>query len=142
MNKLSSSHFISEYFYSPTLLSKLLSFNTPQPGISLFRNTLIFQHNQLSFNFFVFWVVFWTVVAVQRPSRWLHRRRLFFYQPTGTVNGSQPCLTTRDRELVSVLEVRIEPGDLNPRSLTPQSVTLPTLPRAGWVSDKIILAKC
>ena len=29
-------------------------------------------------------------------------------------------LTTRDREHVSVPEVRIEPGDLNPRSLTPQ----------------------
>ena len=35
-----------------------------------------------------------------------------------------------DRELVSVLEVRIEPGDLNPRPLTTQSVTLPTIPRA------------
>ena len=49
---------------------------------------------------------------------------------TGTEHGSQPSLTTRDRELVSVLEVRIEPGDLNPRPLTPQSVTQPTLPRA------------
>ena len=46
---------------------------------------------------------------------------------TGTEHGSQPSLTTDDRELVSVLEVRIEPGDLNPRPLTPQSVTLPTL---------------
>ena len=27
---------------------------------------------------FCFWVVFWTVVAVQRPSPRLHRRRLFF----------------------------------------------------------------
>ena len=56
----------------------------------------------------------------------------FFCQLTGTEYGSQPSLTTRDRELVSVLEVRIEPGDLNPRPLTPQSVTLPTIPRAGW----------
>ena len=55
----------------------------------------------------------------------------FFYPLTGTELGSQPSLTTRDRELVSVLEVRIEPGDLNQRPLTPQSVTLPTLPRAG-----------
>ena len=70
-------------------------------------------------------------MAVQRPSRRLHRRRLFFYPLTGTELGSQPSLTTRDRELVSVLEVRIEPEDLNPRPLTPQSVTLPTLPRAG-----------
>ena len=35
-----------------------------------------------NFNFkyicFCFWVVFWTVVAVQRPSRRVHRRRLFF----------------------------------------------------------------
>ena len=53
----------------------------------------------------------------------------FFCPLNGTQNGSQPSLTTRDRELVSVLEVRIEPGDLNPRPLTPQSVTLPTLPR-------------
>ena len=34
--------------------------------------------------------------------------------------------------MVSVLEVRIDPGDLNPGPLTPQSVTLPTLPRAGY----------
>ena len=56
----------------------------------------------------------------------------FFCPLTGTEYGSQPSLTTRDRELVSVLEVRIEPGDLNPRPLIPQSVTLPTLPRAGY----------
>ena len=55
----------------------------------------------------------------------------FFYPLTGTEHGSQPSLTTRDRELVSVVEVRIEPGDLNPRTLAPQSVTLPTLPRAA-----------
>ena len=50
---------------------------------------------------------------------------------TGTEHGSQPALTTCDRELVYVLEVRIEQGDLNPRPLTQQSVTLPTLPQAG-----------
>ena len=55
----------------------------------------------------------------------------FFYPLNGTEHGSKPSLTNRDRELVSVIEVRIEPGDLNPRPLTPQSVTLPTLPRAG-----------
>ena len=60
----------------------------------------------------------------------------FFYPLTGTEHGSQPFLTTRDRELVSVLEVKIEPGDLNPRPLTPQSVTLPTLPRAGYTNKK------
>ena len=70
-------------------------------------------------------------MAVQRPSQRLDCRRLFFYPLTGTEHGSQPALTTRDRELVSVLEVRIEPRDLNPRPLTPQFVTLPTLPQAG-----------
>ena len=45
-----------------------------------------------------------------------------FFSLTGTECGSQPSLTTRDRELVSVLEVRIEPRDMNPRSLTSQSV--------------------
>ena len=55
----------------------------------------------------------------------------FFYPLAGTELGSQPSLTARDRELVSVLEVRIEPEDLNPRPLTPQSVTPPTLPLAG-----------
>ena len=55
----------------------------------------------------------------------------FFYPLSGTELGSQPSLTARDRELVSVLEVRIEPGDLNLRPLTLQSVNLPTLPRAG-----------
>ena len=44
-------------------------------------------------------------------------------------DGSPPCLTTHERE-VSVLEVRIELGDLNPRLLIPQSVTLPTLPHS------------
>ena len=55
----------------------------------------------------------------------------FFYPLAGTELGSQPSLTARDRELVFVLEIRIELGDLNPRPLTPHSVTLPTLPRAG-----------
>ena len=53
-------------------------------------------------------------MAVQRPSRRLHSIRLF-YPLNGTEHGSQPFLTTHDRELVCVLEVRIEPGDLNPR---------------------------
>ena len=56
----------------------------------------------------------------------------FFPPLNSTEHGSQKSLTTRDRELVSVLEVRIEPGDLNLRPLTPQSVTLPTIPRAGY----------
>ena len=69
-------------------------------------------------------------MAVHRPSRRLDRRRLF--SPTKRSRELvPPSLTTRDRELVSVLEVRIEPGDLNPRPLTPQSVTLPTLQRAA-----------
>ena len=55
---------------------------------------------------------------------------IFFYPLAGTELGSEPSLTARDRELVSVLEIRIEPGDFNPRPQTPQSVTLPTLPRA------------
>ena len=38
--------------------------------------------------------------------------------------------------MVSVLEVRIELGDFNPRPLTPQSVILPTLPRAGLGVDR------
>ena len=57
---------------------------------------------------------------------------IFFYPLAGTELVSQPSLTARDRDLVSVPEIRIEPGDLNPRPLTPQSVTLPTLPRAGY----------
>ena len=38
-------------------------------------------------------------------------RETFFHPLNGTEHGSPPSLTTRDRELVSVLEVRIEPGD-------------------------------
>ena len=55
----------------------------------------------------------------------------FFHPLTGTKNGSPSSLTTRDRELVSVQEVRIDPWDFNPRPLTQKSVTLPTLPRGG-----------
>ena len=62
----------------------------------------------------------------------------FFYPLNGAESGSQPSLTTRDRELISVLEVRIEPGDLNPRPLTPQSVTLPTLPWGGMILSKYV----
>ena len=61
----------------------------------------------ISLIFFIFSVVFWTVVAVQRPSRRLHRRD-FFHPLNGTEHASPPSLTTRDRELVSVLEIRIE----------------------------------
>ena len=56
---------------------------------------------------------------------------IFFYPLTSTEHWSQPSLTTHDKELISILEVRIDPWDLNPRPLTPQSVTLPTLPQAG-----------
>ena len=38
---------------------------------------------------------------------------IFLYPLASTELGSQPSLTARDRELVSVLEVRIKPGDLN-----------------------------
>ena len=34
----------------------------------------------------------------------------FFHPLNGTEHGSHPSLTTRDRDLVSVLEVRIEAG--------------------------------
>ena len=47
-----------------------------------------------------------------------------FFSPRQRFFNSQPSVTTRDRELVSVQEVRIEPRDLNPRPLTPQSCTL------------------
>ena len=80
---------------------------------------------------FCFWEVFWTVVAVQWPSRRLHHMSLFFPPRNGTEHGSQSSLTTRDRELVSVLEFRIKPGDLNLRPLTQQSVILPTIPWTG-----------
>ena len=35
----------------------------------------------------------------------------FLTHLAGTEHGSPPYLTTRDREMISVLEVRIEPGD-------------------------------
>ena len=73
----------------------------------------------LRFVCFVFGSFYSLLLGLFNGSRRLHRRRLFFYPLTGTEHESQPILTTRDRELVSVLEVRIEPGDLNPRPLTP-----------------------
>ena len=45
------------------------------------------------------------------------QQRLVFLPITGTEHGSQPYLTTRDRELVFVLELRFEPGDLNLRPM-------------------------
>ena len=54
-------------------------------------------------------------MAVQRPSQDSIVGD-FFYPLNGTENWSPPSLTTCDGELVSVLEVRIEPGDLNPSS--------------------------
>ena len=38
----------------------------------------------------------------------------FFHAHNGTVDGSPPSLTTRARELVSILEVRIKPAGLEP----------------------------
>ena len=70
----------------------------------------------------------WTIFKLM-VKNWPHDTNVF--ENPAPEHGSHPSLTTRDRELVSVLEVWIEPGDLNPRPLTPQSVTLPTLPRAG-----------
>ena len=64
--------------------------------------------------------------------------RDFFHPLNGTETRAPPSLTTRDRELVSVIEVRIEPWELNPRPLTPQSPTLPTLPRAISIEFIII----
>ena len=84
------------------------------------------RRSWLVFFRFRFSIVFCTVVAVYRPSWRPHRMRLFFHPLNATEHGSPPPLTTCDRELVSVLEERIEPGDLNPRPLTPQSVTLRT----------------
>ena len=53
----------------------------------------------------------------------------FFYPLNGAEHGSQPSLTPRDRELVSVLEVRIDPGDLNLRPLADTAVRHST---KGW----------
>ena len=89
---------------------------------------------------FCFCVVFRTVVAVQLSSLRFNGQIQdstvwdAFHPLNDTENGPTPSLTTRDRELVSVLEVTLEPGDLNPRPLTPQSVTLPTLPRAACLT--------
>ena len=58
---------------------------------------------------------------------------IFFHPLNGTEHGSHPSMTTRDRELVSVPEVRIEPGDLNQ---TPDSaVGHSTNSTTGWVVD-------
>ena len=46
-------------------------------------------------------------MAVQRPSRRLRIKETFFLPLNGAEHGSPPSLTTHDRELVSVLEVRI-----------------------------------
>ena len=78
-------------------------------------------------------------MAVQRQVEDSTAGDYFVYQFTGTEHGSQPSLATCDRELVSVLEARIEPRDLNLRYLTPQSVTLPTLPWAGLFLPVIIV---
>ena len=66
--------------------------------------------------------------------------RLFFTPLNGTEHGSRPSLITRDRELLSVLEVRIEPGASD--SEAPKSVTLPTIPRAGIVIMKLVVNEC
>ena len=112
------------------------------------HNHTKFQHNQDnnekmqvwiggSLKSYTFLVLFWLCVGFlnscgcSTTKSKTPPQETIFSPLTGTEYGSQPSLTTRDRELVSVLEVRIEPGDLNPRPLIPQSVTLPTLPRAG-----------
>ena len=53
------------------------------------------------------------------------------------LRGAATCCAALQhvRELVSVLEVRIEPGDLNPRPLTPQSVTIKST--TGWVPNLV-----
>ena len=80
---------------------------------------------------FKFWCSFLNCCGCSTAMSKTPPQETFFHQLNGTQHGSSPSLTTRNRELVSVQEVRIEPGDLNPRPLTPQSVTLPTPPRAG-----------
>ena len=52
----------------------------------------------------------------------------FTHLPVQSLGPNHPWPLVIENCMVSVLEVRIEPGDLNPRPLTPQSVTLPTLP--------------
>ena len=53
----------------------------------------------------------------------------FFHPINGSEHGSPPSLTTRDKELVSVLELRSKSRarGSNQLPLNPQSVTLPTL---------------
>ena len=70
-------------------------------------------------------------MTVQRQNLRLDRIGDFIHSLKGKEHGSPPSLTTRDREQVSVLEVSIKPWDFNPRPLTPQFVTLATLPRTG-----------
>ena len=82
----------------------------------------------LLFFIFVFCVVFLNSCGCSTAKLMTPPQETFFHPLNGTEHGSHPSLTTRDRELVTVLEVRNEPGDLNPRPLTPQSVNLPTVP--------------
>ena len=59
----------------------------------------------------------------------------FFFHPlNGTEHGSHPSLTTRDRELVSVLEVRIEPGGFEPKT-SDSTVHHSTNSTMGFVVD-------
>ena len=98
--------------------------------------------NLLSVNFHIYYYYYFFFFILVQFSElwWLFNGQvedstvedLFFYPLNGTEHGSAPSLTTHDRELISVPEVRMVPGDLNPRPLTPQSVTQPTLPRAGY----------
>ena len=84
------------------------------------------------FIYFLFFGSFWNSCGCSTEKfKTLPQETIFFYPLAGTELGSQPSLTACDRELVSVLGVRIENGDLNLRRLTLQSVTLPTLPQAG-----------
>ena len=69
------------------------------PWIFFIILTVLLQ--SFSFIYFCFSVDFWTVVAIQRPSRRLNRNKLFC-PFNGTEHGSPPSLTTRDRELVII----------------------------------------
>ena len=86
---------------------------------------------------YLFYLYIYFILATFSEELWLVNGQVedstvgdIFHQLNVTEHGSPPSLIIRDRELVSVLEVRIEPGDLNQRPLTPHSVILPTLPRA------------
>ena len=96
----------------------LFRFDVSYKAIKIF--VYIFK-KYIYFLFVCFWVVFVNSHQVEDSTA-----GDFFYPLNDTEHGFQPSLTSRDSELVSVLEDRIEPGDLNPRPLTPQSVTLPT----------------